>query len=97
MALVKRKAREGKIETVEQPEEAEDSAARSGATILDLTELLQRSLRKGGAPATADGADGKETPKPAARARAATRTTVRTTARKGAAKTASRTHSKRAA
>ncbi len=93
MALVKRKAREGKIETVEQPEEAEDAAARSGATILDLTELLQRSLRKGGAAAAADEADGKETPKPAARARTATRTT----ARKGAAKTASRTHSKRAA
>jgi DNA end-binding protein Ku len=93
MALVERKVREGKIETVEQPQEAEESAGRSGATILDLTELLQRSLRKGGAPAAADGADGKETPKPAARVRAATRTT----ARKGAAKTASRTHSKRAA
>ena len=94
MALVERKAREGKIETVEQPQKAEDSAGRSGATILDLTELLQRSLRKGGAPAAADG---KKTLKPEARPRTATRTTVRTTARKGAAKTASRTHAKRAA
>lgn len=97
MALVERKAREGKIETVEQPQKAEDSAGRSGATILDLTELLQRSLRKGGAAAAADGADGKETPKPEARPRTATRTTVRTTARKGTAKAASRAHGKRAA
>ncbi|ABE44916.1 Ku protein [Polaromonas sp. JS666] len=90
MALVERKAREGKIETVEQPEAAEDSAARSGATILDLTELLQRSLRKGGAAAAADD---KAPAKSDTRARTATRTTPR----KNTVKAASRTHAKRAA
>jgi DNA end-binding protein Ku len=54
MALVKRKVKEGKTETVRQPEDAGESAGdRSGAQILDLTELLQRSLRRGGAPANA--------------------------------------------
>ena len=90
MALVERKAREGKIETVEQPEEAEDGGARSGATILDLTELLQRSLRKGGAAAAADG-------KAPARSETRARTASRTTARKNTVKAASRTHAKRAA
>ena len=47
MALVERKVKEGKTETVVQPEEAD--TARSSAQIIDLTELLQRSLRKGGA------------------------------------------------
>lgn len=93
MALVERKAREGKIETVEQPEETEEAAGQSSAKILDLTELLRRSLRKGGAPATPAGnAPLKPEPKPKPTARA-----TRTTARKGAAKTASRTHGKRAA
>lgn len=46
-ALVKRKVKEGKTETVLQPEdEAEAAGGQSGAQILDLTELLQRSLRK---------------------------------------------------
>lgn len=95
MALVERKAREGKIETVEQPQEPEEAAGQSSAKILDLTELLRRSLRKGGAPATPAGhAPLKPEPKPTARA---ARTGARTTARKGAAKTASRTHSKRVA
>ncbi|MDP2817005.1 MAG: Ku protein [Polaromonas sp.] len=50
MALVKQKVKEGKVETVEQPEEDEEATAHSGAKIIDLTELLQRSLRnKGGA------------------------------------------------
>jgi DNA end-binding protein Ku len=48
MALVKRKAKAGKLENVVQPEEAEETEGRSGAKIIDLTELLQRSLRKGG-------------------------------------------------
>lgn len=51
MALVKRKVKEGNIETVVQPEASGDSAESSAsANILDLTELLQRSLRKGAAP-----------------------------------------------
>lgn len=52
MALVERKVKEGKTETVVQPEDAVETAGvRSGAQILDLTDLLQRSLRKNGASA----------------------------------------------
>ncbi|SOD41418.1 non-homologous end joining protein Ku [Nitrosovibrio sp. Nv4] len=46
MKLVHEKVETGDIQTVAQPEEAE--AARGSAQILDLTELLQRSLKKGG-------------------------------------------------
>jgi DNA end-binding protein Ku len=50
MALVERKVKEGKTETVLQPEDTGEAAGSpSGAQILDLTELLQRSLRKTGA------------------------------------------------
>jgi len=49
MALVERKVKEGKTETVLQPEDTGEAAGSpSGAKILDLTELLQRSLRKTG-------------------------------------------------
>ncbi|NMM05102.1 Ku protein [Polaromonas sp.] len=49
MALVERKAKAGKLEKVTQLEASGDSAEGGrGAQILDLTELLQRSLRKGG-------------------------------------------------
>ena len=51
MAMVKRKVVEGKTQTVLQPDAAGEAApGQSGARILDLTELLQRSLRKHGAP-----------------------------------------------
>jgi DNA end-binding protein Ku len=54
MALVKRKVKEGKTETVLQPEEVgETSSSGPSAKILDLTDLLQRSLRKNGASASA--------------------------------------------
>jgi DNA end-binding protein Ku len=56
MALVEQKVKEGKVETVEQPEQDEESTARSGAKIIDLTELLQRSLRNKGASAKTDSA-----------------------------------------
>jgi len=46
MKLVSEKVETGDIETVTQPEEAEGLGG--GAQILDLTELLQRSLKKGG-------------------------------------------------
>ena len=66
MALVERKVKEGKLETVLQPDETAESAqARSGAQIIDLTELLQRSLRKGGAaagPSAVDGASKAKAP-----------------------------------
>ena len=82
MALVEQKVKEGKVETVEQPEQDEESAGRSGAQIIDLTELLQRSLRnKGGntkAGGTAAKAPVKKAPakparKPAAKAAPARR------------------------
>ncbi|MDQ3272443.1 MAG: Ku protein [Pseudomonadota bacterium] len=82
MALVKQKVKEGKIETVEQPGEDEETAGRSGARIIDLTELLQRSLRnKGGADKPGDSAAKppakkaatKTTPKPVAKAAPARR------------------------
>lgn len=46
MKLVRQKAETGDIQSVIQPEQTETSAG--GAQILDLTELLQRSLKKGG-------------------------------------------------
>jgi DNA end-binding protein Ku len=62
LALVERKAKAGKLETVTQLEAAgsAEGAGGKGAQILDLTELLQRSLRKGGAGA------GEDAPKPKA-------------------------------
>ena len=46
MKLVHEKVETGDIQTVSQPEESE--ATPGGAQILDLTELLQRSLKKSG-------------------------------------------------
>ena len=58
MALVERKVKEGKTETVVQPEDAGDTVSgQSGAQILDLTDLLQRSLRKTGVSAAKPPAD----------------------------------------
>jgi len=48
MALVEEKASQGKIATVEAPQ---DQAAGKGADIIDLTELLKRSLGAKKAPA----------------------------------------------
>lgn len=48
LALVKRKVKAGKTETVVQPEASGEAAEPgSGAKIIDLTELLRRSLHKG--------------------------------------------------
>jgi len=62
MALVKQKVKQGKVETVEQAETSDGSSGNAGAKIIDLTELLQRSLRNKG------GAAGKAAAKPAAKA-----------------------------
>lgn len=53
MALVEQKAREGKIEDVEQ---LEDQGVRKSADIIDLTELLKRSLT-GNSKSATRGAD----------------------------------------
>ncbi len=86
MALVERKAKEGKLESVEQPEEGEETESRSGAKIIDLTELLQRSLRKGGG----DAPKAKAAPKTKASAKAPAR-------KKTAAKSASHSPARRRA
>ena len=88
LRLIDRKVKAGQTETVTQPEPEEGpSDERQGARILDLTELLQRSLRKGGGKAKAAEEDkeeeGEDPPaKPAARkrkpaARAASKTAAR--------------------
>lgn len=93
LRLVDRKVAAGQTETVTQIEPEEGQALESrGAKIIDLTELLQRSLRKGGgggkaAAASEDGDDGEEAP-------AATRTKSRPKAKprahgKAAAKSSS--------
>lgn len=73
MELVKEKAEAGDIESVSQPEDHEPTS--SGAKILDLTEMLQRSLGKKAATSTRTGsssasdADPKNPSKPAAKKR----------------------------
>jgi DNA end-binding protein Ku len=71
MELVEQKAREGKIEAVSSPD---DDQPRS-ADILDLTELLKRSLGGKSAPAKADSKADKQdkAEKPAAKKRTASR------------------------
>lgn len=63
MKFVERKARAGETATVEALEEAPE---RRGAEVIDLTELLRRSL-KGGAPAPAARKAGAAAPNPAAK------------------------------
>jgi DNA end-binding protein Ku len=86
MALVKRKAKEGKLENVVQPEEAEEPETRSGAKIIDLTELLQRSLRKGGdAPKAKAATKARASAKAPARKKAAAKSASHATTRRRAA------------
>lgn len=87
MKLVDKKVKAGKTETVIQPEE---DAPEHGAEIIDLTELLQRSL-KGGAKKSPAGAAAasKKAAKPAAQkakpaAKSAAKKTVATKERKAA-------------
>ena len=86
LRLVDRKVKAGQTETVTQPEPEEGQSSESkGAKIIDLTELLQRSLRnKGGAKAKA--VDDEEPPpraKPAAKKHKPTaKTAAKTPARR---------------
>lgn len=75
MALVQQKVKQGKVETVEPSEVSAESSGGAGAKIIDLTELLQRSLRNKGGSAS------KTSEK------APTKPTSRAQARKPAAKT----------
>ncbi|MEZ2299482.1 Ku protein [Variovorax sp. RCC_210] len=61
LRLVDKKVKAGQTETVTQPEPEESSAGEGrGAKIIDLTELLQRSLRKGGGKPRAKADDAEE-------------------------------------
>lgn len=100
MALVEKKARAGKTETVIEPQEESPTYADN---VIDLTELLQRSLKggKGGAKAAssagkAGNGAAKKAAKSAAKKTAAKKTTAKTTgsAGKASGKTASKTASK---
>ena len=72
MRLVDRKVAAGQTESVTQPEAVEEG--QTSAKIIDLTELLQRSLRKGGKTAAAatddDEATGDDVPAKTASKRA---------------------------
>ncbi|CAN7684892.1 Ku protein [Variovorax sp. LjRoot84] len=84
MRLVDQKVEAGQTEEVTKLEPIEEQAGRSGAKILDLTELLQRSLRKGGKAAAEDeeeeSEEAKPTRKPAAKATARKRAPARKSA-----------------
>ncbi|MES2183159.1 MAG: Ku protein [Pseudomonadota bacterium] len=72
MQLVDKKVKAGKTETVVQPEE--QAPAGEGAEVIDLTELLRRSLRGGAkaapkAPAAKKAAAARKTPAPRAAAK----------------------------
>jgi len=83
MALVKQKVKQGKVETVEQPEDEPETEGRSGAKIIDLTELLQRSLRNKGGGEKAKAPAKKAASKPAAKParKAAAKSSARATAK----------------
>ncbi|WP_144637432.1 Ku protein [Bordetella genomosp. 13] len=81
MGLVDKKVKAGKTKTVIEPQE--ESPRYEGDNVIDLTELLQRSLKgkRGAAPSKAPA-------KKAAKKTAAKKTSSKTTAKKAAAKTA---------
>ena len=81
MKLVDRKVEAGQTEAVTRPEAQEESGQGSGAKIIDLTELLQRSLRKGGGGKT----DGKAEEEEAAPAEKKKTAAAKRLARKAAA------------
>lgn len=96
MRLVDQKVAAGDTESVTQPEPSEEGSS-GGAKIIDLTELLQRSLRKGGKAAKdskeaedSEGDGDDEAPAAAAKSRPAAKAGAKaskTPARKAASKT----------
>ncbi|AOJ65684.1 DNA-binding protein [Burkholderia ubonensis] len=108
LELVERKVRSGKVEAIgAQPADT----ARAAANVVDLTELLKRSLRRGAdqggdkggeAEAARDGGAPRARPRTPAKKAAAKRTGAKTAAgsartARGAAKKAASSHRKRAA
>ncbi|MDA7418734.1 Ku protein [Xenophilus arseniciresistens] len=97
LALVARKVKAGQTEAVTQPEAAEGQAP-AGAQIVDLTELLQRSLRGGKRTPAKAAADKAEPEKAAPARRAPARKSTSTAARKKkSGSSASRTPARKAA
>ena len=91
MRMVDEKVEAGQTEEVTQPE-PEEETGKSSAKILDLTELLQRSLRKGGGkkeePEEASAKESEQKPKarkPPAKSAARKRAPAKTAARRKAA------------
>jgi DNA end-binding protein Ku len=84
LALVDRKVREGRTESVE-PMEAETAAPRSG-NVIDLTDLLRQSLAKRGKGKGESAKEAEEEPAPRKRAprKAATKAARKTATRKRA-------------
>ncbi|AGU47708.1 putative DNA repair protein Ku [Variovorax paradoxus B4] len=101
LRLVDRKVAAGQTETVTQPEPEEGQAVESrGAKIIDLTELLQRSLRKGGVGGKAAAAGKADEDPEEAQEEAPARTKSKAKPRahgKSAAKSSSSTARKRTA
>lgn len=87
MRLVDKKVKAGQTETVTQPEPEEEQRTDEGrgAKILDLTELLQRSLRKGGGKPAKDEEEEAE-PEPPPKAAAKKRKPAAKAARKAPAR-----------
>lgn len=86
LRLVDRKIEAGKTEAVAKLGPVEEQEGRPSAKILDLTELLQRSLRKGGKAASADEEGDEKTPAKARKPAAKRAARKRAPARKAAAR-----------
>ena len=84
MALVEKKVKAGQTETVVQPE-AEEAAPSKSAEIIDLAELLKRSLRRGDGAAKAPPARRAAARKSAAKSRASVKPASKSSAKRRAA------------
>jgi DNA end-binding protein Ku len=91
LRLVDRKVKAGQTETVTQPEPEEGQATESrGARIIDLTELLQRSLRQGRGKAAAASEEEEEEDARAASAKAKPRAAGKTARKRAPARAPAR-------
>ncbi len=92
LALVQEKRDAGKLEDVSRP--GEEPREGESAEIIDLTELLQRSLRRGGGGAASTKPAAKSSAKTAAKKKASTGSSA--SAKKAPAKSASRSSAAKA-
>ncbi|MES2945800.1 MAG: Ku protein [Pseudomonadota bacterium] len=90
MQLVDQRVKAGKTETVTPLEEVDE--AQGSAQIIDLTELLKRSLKKPDAAPSADDSEAEaESPKPARKSAAKSTGSAKTAATKKTSSTAAKT------